>query len=145
MQRPGLAAKVVELMDVGVFPASNPYAWLRLNTEGLKFVLAELAGDDETAETWIERVLLAARQGHGTHYMTSAVETITGGLGDECYNSDSEVRSVKQDLGTRRAIGKETAKARSTVAAVQNLNKVAHDTTSPVLRSAAESFKAYLQ
>ena len=30
LQRGGLFAKVVELMDVGVIPSSNPYAWLRL-------------------------------------------------------------------------------------------------------------------
>src|SRR5207248_11806559 len=30
IERGGLFAKVVDLMDVGVIPSSNPYAWLRL-------------------------------------------------------------------------------------------------------------------
>ena len=34
LQRGGLFAKVVELMDVEVIPSSNPYAWLRLTPNG---------------------------------------------------------------------------------------------------------------
>lgn len=145
IQRQGLAARVVELMDVGVFPASNPYAWLRLNAEGLEFVFERLAGDNGPVSVWIEQTLLAARQGHGTRFMTSAVEAITGGLPDEYYNSDSEIRSVKRVLGTRRATGMEAARQRNTAVAVRNLSRVAHDATDPVLRSAAASFRAYLQ
>src|SRR6266498_1710898 len=36
MQRAGLFAKIVNLMDVDVIPSSNPYAWLRLTAEGLR-------------------------------------------------------------------------------------------------------------
>src|SRR4029077_13325956 len=41
MESGGLFARIVELMDVGVFPASNPYAWLRLTDEGLERALRE--------------------------------------------------------------------------------------------------------
>lgn len=36
LQRGGLFAKIVELMDVDVIPSSNPYAWLRLTADGLR-------------------------------------------------------------------------------------------------------------
>ena len=145
VQRGSFFAKVVELMDVGVFPASNPYAWQRLTEEGLEIVLAQLAGDDVTVETWIERMVLAARQSSGTRYATFEVESITGSLPDEYYREDSELRNVKKDLGTRRAVGVETVKQRGSKAAVNNLNRVTRDTTDPVLKTAAEALKAYLK
>ena len=40
LERGGLFARVVELMDVEVFPSSNPYAWLRLTDSGLRKVLS---------------------------------------------------------------------------------------------------------
>lgn len=145
VQRGGLFARVVELMDVGVFPPSNPYAWLRLQSEGLELVLQRLADSDETAEAWIERMVLAARQGHSLRYTTLEVESITGSLADEYYREDSETRSVKKNLGSRRAIGAEPARQRSIKAAVMNLNRVTRETSDPVLRAAAQSFKAYVK
>src|SRR5205823_1149800 len=41
LHRAGLFAKVVELMDAGVLPSSNPYAWLRLTDAGLHRVISE--------------------------------------------------------------------------------------------------------
>ena len=38
LQRGGLLAQLVELMDVGVIPSSNPYAWLRLSAYGVRYV-----------------------------------------------------------------------------------------------------------
>ena len=43
--RGGLFAQIVELMDVGVIPASNPYAWLRLNDDGVRHVLELLRAE----------------------------------------------------------------------------------------------------
>jgi hypothetical protein len=144
VQRGGQFAKVVELMDVGVFPASNPYAWQRLTAPGLGLVLDQLAGEELTAAEWIDQMVHAARQGHGVRYTTLEIESVTGSLANEYYREDSETRSVKKDLGTRRAVGLKPAKQRSVKAAVNNLHRVANDTTDPVLKAAANSFKAYL-
>ncbi len=145
-QRHGLFEEIVELMDVGVFPASNPFAWLRLRAEGLRFVLEEHFADDvETAEEWVERTLLAARQGRGARFTTTEIESVTGSLIDELYREGSEVRSVKKDLGTRRAVRVEPIARRNTVKAVRNLNRVSRSSCDPVLKEAARSLKAYLQ
>jgi hypothetical protein len=145
MQNGGLFTKVVELMDVGVMPASNPFAWKRLTPEGLVLVLMQLADDGETPEEWIDRMIAAARRGHVNRYATVEIETITGGLPDEYYRTDSEVRNVKKSLGTRRALGKESVKQRNRQAAVKNLNRVTRESKNPVLLAAAASFKVYLQ
>src|SRR5262249_30814307 len=57
VQRRGLFAKIVELMDVGIIPASNPYAWLRLTETGIRHVLEHDFSEGQTAETWIDRVV----------------------------------------------------------------------------------------
>jgi hypothetical protein len=44
VQRGGLFARIVDLMDAGVLPTSNPYAWLRLTTSGLTTALELLQG-----------------------------------------------------------------------------------------------------
>ena len=49
-----LFSKLVELMDVGVIPASNPYAWLRLTADGVRYVIETSFSDGERAETWIK-------------------------------------------------------------------------------------------
>src|SRR5215475_1244603 len=41
VHRGGLFARIVELMDAEVLPASNPYAWLRLTPDGLRHVLVQ--------------------------------------------------------------------------------------------------------
>lgn len=145
IQNGGLFTRVVELMDVGVLPSSNPFAWKRLTPEGLVLVLTRLADDGESPKQWIDRMIAAARQGHVNRYATAEVETITGGLPDEYFRTDSEVRNVKKNLGTLRATGKKTAKERSNKAAVKNLNLVSQKSTDPVLLAAAEAFKAYLK
>src|SRR6185312_14496196 len=53
MERGGLFARIVELMDVGVFPSSNPYAWLRLTDDGLGKVLSEQFAKDKPIDRWI--------------------------------------------------------------------------------------------
>lgn len=147
IRRGGMFEQLVELMDVGVFPSSNPFAWLRLDPEadGPRLIFERLAEDDETAEAWIERMLLAARQGTGPRYATVEVEVMTGGLPDQYYRGEAEMRQVKQDLGTRRAIGNTPRAKRTTAAAVRRLNLVTRDSVDPVLKSAATSFKAYLK
>ncbi|HMO54362.1 MAG TPA: ParB N-terminal domain-containing protein [Tepidiformaceae bacterium] len=145
IQNGGLFAKIVELMDVGVMPASNPFAWKRLTPDGLMCVLRQLAGDDEEPEIWIERMITAARQGQASRYATFEIEAITGGLPDEYYRTESEIRSVKKSLGTRRALGRETVKQRNRAAAVTNLERVFRESKDPVLTATAGSLKVYLQ
>lgn len=153
LQRGGLFARVVDLMDVGVIPSSNPYAWLRLTDDGLRYVIEERLSDadDEPAEAWIDRKILAARQGQVTCLMTTYVEEITAGLDDEHYLADAEVRSVKKDYGKRKGGGQPIAssvtppKRRRVTAAVRHLNQVSRETSNPVLKTAAASFKAYLK
>lgn len=145
MQRGGLFGRVVDLMDVGVFPSSNPYAWQRLTSKGLSIVLEQLAEEADSVETWIERTISVARQGSATRYGTAEIETITGGLSDEYYREDSELRSVKKDLGTRRALGKETVKQRNRQAAVQHLSLVTRKSKDPIILAAAESLRTYLR
>jgi ParB-like chromosome segregation protein Spo0J len=147
IERGGLWEQLVELMDVGVFPSSNPFAWLRLdeNAGGLRLVLEGLAEEGETAEAWVERMLHEARQGHGQRFQTVAVETLTSGLDDKYYRGDTELRQVKQDLGTRRALRTGSKPKRSTATAVKHLTAVKRDTEDPVLRMVAGAFKSYLK
>src|SRR5262249_44336865 len=92
LQRGGLFAKVVELMDVDVIPSSNPYAWLRLTAAGLRKVLEESFTDGERAEMWIERTTLAARQGNVTRFPIKFVEATTDALAPDYYREGEDVR-----------------------------------------------------
>jgi ParB/Sulfiredoxin domain len=103
IQRGGLFAKVVELMDVGVIPSSNPYAWLRLTATGLRYVLEHNFSDGVEAESWIERCVQDARRGKAVRFPIKFVEASTDALDAEYYREGEELRSVKRDLGLRRA------------------------------------------
>jgi ParB-like chromosome segregation protein Spo0J len=103
LQRGGLFADVVELMDVGVVPSSNPYAWLRLTAKGLRYVLENDFTGGERAESWIEQRVVDARRGRGIRFTIKFVETVTDGLSAEYYRQDEELRTAKRDLGLRRA------------------------------------------
>ena len=102
LQRRGLFAKIVDLMDVEVIPSSNPYAWLRLTPAGLRKVIEDHFSEGEPAETWIEQMVKQARQGDKQRYHGKLVETITDALPPEYYRVGEEVRSVKRDLGQRK-------------------------------------------
>ncbi len=64
MERGSLFARIVELMDLGVVPASNPYAWLRLTSDGLRKVLLESFTEGRSPDYWIDEVALNARRGN---------------------------------------------------------------------------------
>lgn len=153
MQRGGLFGQIVELMDVGVLPSSNPYAWLRLTDDGLRLALEENLTGGASAEEWIEQRVVAARQGRSARLTTGYVESITGHLESRYYREEEDLRTVKRDLGLRRTSGQseivvvpEPAVARrDTRAAVRRLNRVSREATNPVLKTAAGSFRAYLQ
>jgi hypothetical protein len=145
MERGGLFAKVVELMDLDIFPASNPYAWLRLTDEGLRKVLIDQFSKDDPLHSWIEDTATAARLGNAQRYPLKFIEMVTAALPAGCYRHGEDVRAIKRDLGLRRAAGKpNSAPAMDSSEALKHLAKVCKRSREPVLRTAAECFQAYL-
>jgi ParB-like chromosome segregation protein Spo0J len=142
MERGGLSARIVELMDVGVFPSSNPYAWLRLTDDGLERALREKFAKGEDPETWISAVADSARLGGTERYPLKYIEMVTATLPPECFHAGEDVRAIKRDLGLRRAAGQ--AKQRGFQEARDHLSRVTKESNEPVLVAAAKSFQAYL-
>jgi hypothetical protein len=144
LERRGLFAPLVELMDVDVIPSSNPYAWLRLNPLGIRIALEEHFSDGVRAEVWIEDTVLAARRGEYQRFPIKFVEAVTNSLDPECYREGEKIRTAKRDLGLRRGKPKSHTSSDSTDA-LRNLRRVRRHTKDPVLKSAAQSLQAYLQ
>lgn len=144
LQRDGLFARIVELMDVDVIPASNPYAWLRLTAGGLRYVLENRFSEGVPAETWIEERVVRARRGETIRFPIKFVEAVTNSLPPEYYREGEEVRTVKRDLGLRRAKQHKPRTIQDATEALRNLSRVARS-PDPVLRSAARSLREYLQ
>jgi hypothetical protein len=147
LQRGGLFARIVDLMDVEVIPSSNPYAWLRLTENGLYKVLVESFTEGEEPDIWIEKKFIAARQGATLCFPIKFVEAVTDALPDEFYRVGQEVRTVKRDLGLRRGTVNQAAPkpVLDLKDAFKNLVKVSSKSSDPVLRSAAQSLQEYLQ
>jgi ParB-like nuclease domain len=146
MRRGGLFAQVVELMDVGVFPASNPFAWLRLTEEGLRYVIENSFSDYDPAEGWIEGRVARARRGDIAPYPIKVVETVTGALPSNLYREDEEVRATKKEFGLRRAAAlKQLRLGWDSSGAIKHLGHVRKTSKDPVLQLAARSLAAYLQ
>jgi len=147
LERGGLFTRVVELMDVGVFPSSNPYAWLRLTDSGLRKVLTEQFAKEKMLELWITETVDAARLGGTQGYPLAFIEAVTDALPPECYRVGEDVRAIKRDIGQRRAA---SVQAQSKVVldfkdAFKNLTKVTKQSRDPVLRIAALALQEYLQ
>jgi hypothetical protein len=146
IQRGGLFTRLVELMDVGVVPASNPYAWLRLTNEGLRHVLASRFCDGAEIEAWIDERVTRARRGDVAPYQLQYIEKATNSLPPEMYREDEDVRTLKRELGLRRAAAvKSRSNPFDASSAIDNLVRVTKKTQDPVLRLAAKSLVAYLQ
>lgn len=149
-QRGGIFSRVVELMDVGILPSSNPYAWLRLTAPGIRRVLEESFADGERPDAWIDATIAAARQGHLSRFTTDFVETTTSGLGPSFYRENQDARAVKRDLGLRKGHADGTvvrpgARHRDARATIRHLNRVSSESPNVVLRMAALSLRAYLK
>lgn len=142
MERGGLTARIVELMDVGVFPSSNPYAWLRLTDAGIERALREKFAKGEDPDTWISTVADAARLGRIERYPLKSIEMMTAALPAECFHAGEDVRAIKRDLGLRRAAGQATQKKFKE--AREHLSRVSKESKQPVLAAAAKSFEEYL-
>jgi ParB-like nuclease domain len=147
LERGGLFARVVELMDVGVFPSSNPYAWLRLTDTGLCKVLSEQFAKDKPIDQWITEAMEAARLGGTQRYPLTFIEAVTDALPSYCYRVGEDVRAVKRDLGQRRAASIEASPKLMLdfKDAFQNLMRVTRQSRDPVLRLAAQALQEYLQ
>lgn len=145
LQRGGLFAKIVGLMDVDIFPSSNPYAWLRLTADGIEKVLIERFTDGGEPYSWIEQSTSSARQGQLVRFPIKFVETVTASLPAEFYRVAPEVRNIKRDLGLRRAVPSSTKLARESEGAFTNLTRVSIQSPDPVIQSAANSLKEYLK
>jgi ParB-like nuclease domain len=143
LRRGGLFAMIVELMDVEVLPASNPFAWLRLNAEGIRCVIEERLSDGDGAEGWIETTVSKARQGVAQRLPLKFVEEITGALAADYYRGDQDLRSIKRGLGLRKT---STITQRTNHPFVLRYLKGIESTTSePVLAAAARSLQEYLE
>lgn len=142
LERGGLFARIVELMDIGVLPASNPYAWLRLTEPGLEQALTLHFTDGEAPETWITRTIREARLGQARRYQLKQVEMSTASLPSYCYRVEENVRTIKRDLGLRRAADR--AVTTDLREARGNLGHVSSRTSEPVLRLAASALSDYL-
>lgn len=142
LERGGLSARIVELMDVGVFPSSNPYAWLRLTDDGLERALREKFAKGEDPEAWISSAADAARLGGTERYQLKYIEMVTAALPPECFHAGEDVRAIKRDLGLRRAAGQ--AKRKGLQEARNHLSRVTKESGEPVLVAAAKSFRAYI-
>jgi hypothetical protein len=142
LQRGGLFARLVELMDVGVIPASNPYAWLRLTSEGLRHVLEKYFSDGQRAERWIRVRIEQALLGQPSPFPIKFVETVTDSLPARYYREGQSTRTMKRELGLRRAV---RLKHRDASDALANCARVARRSREPVLRVAARSLQLYLQ
>lgn len=146
LQRGGLFARIVELMDVEAIPSSNPYAWLRLTEPGLRKVLEENFSDGEHAEDWIDRITAAVRMGEYIRFPIKFVEATTDALTPEFYREGEDVRLAKRDLGQRRGGSDPKPKPKIDYTdAHRNLSRVSKRSRDPVLRMAARSLQEYLK
>lgn len=146
IEKGGLFARVVELMDVGIMPSSNPFAWLRLTDEGLEVVLDVNFSDREDIDGWIDDRITRARRGDVAAYSLKYVEAVTGSLPPHLYREVEEVRNMKRDIGLRRSVAPQNRAAIDDAKeAIANLSTVSDRSTDRVLQIVARSLSAYLQ
>jgi hypothetical protein len=146
MEKGGLFARIVELMDVGVIPSSNPFAWLRLTDEGIEVALDTNFSDRDDINEWIDERIARARRGDVAPYPLKFVEAVTGSLPPNMYREAQDVRNMKRELGLMRAAAvRAAAPAHDAKDAIANLTRVSQRSRDRVLQVAARSLSAYLQ
>jgi hypothetical protein len=144
LQRKGLFARVVELMDAGVIPASNPFAWLRLTAAGLRHVIVTSFSEGQDPNRWVDEKIVSARAGMAIRYSIQMVESATGDLTPEFYREAQVLRDLKRNLGRRRHEGTSKSKRQVDGGAVRNLVRVERSSVEPVLVAAARSLREYV-
>lgn len=142
MKRGGVFSRIVDLMDVGVLPASNPYAWLRLTEEGLLSVLTNYFSAGSDVDDWIDETITRARNGVAQKCSLKFVESATSNLPDKFYREGADVRAQKRDLGLRKANGSSPEAPRKRVR--DRLNRIASNAEDPVLSTAAIALNEHL-
>jgi len=142
LERGNLFAKIVELMDVGIFPASNPYAWLRLTEAGLERAIRDNFSGGQDPEAWLDGAVRDSGLGQGERYQLKHVEAATASLPADCYRVDEDARAIKRDLGLRRAADRADSNDLREVRG--KLIQVSRNTQEPVLRLAAAALSEYL-
>jgi hypothetical protein len=144
IQRGGLFARMVELMDLSVLPSSNPYAWLRLTTAGIRVAIESSLSDGELSEDWIESQIKLVRIGESRRFSLKDIESATRNLDPKYYREGQVIRKMKRDLGLRRSINSRTRHLSKNSTAFKNLDRVRRSSKDPVLRNTAESLQKYL-
>ena len=142
VQRGGLFAGLVDVMDIGLIPASNPYAWLRLTPHGIRTAIEQSFSNGQRAEDWIEAMKVS--RDASNPYSIKFVEFTTAHLPSDCYREDEQVRAKKRDLGLRRATGTLRQSKPDSSDAISNLQRVATGSRDRVLRLAAASLQTYI-
>ena len=145
VQRGGLFRQIVDLMDHGILPASNPYAWLRLTSAGLRHALEASFSGGQRAEDWIASQLLLSAHGTAATFPIKYVEAATDALAPEFYRQGESVRALKRDLGLRRAVKHPKKQKVATGEAITHLSRVVRKSRDPVVRAAARSLRDFLQ
>lgn len=142
LRRGGPFAHLVALMDVGVIPSSNPYAWLRLTAAGVRFVLESNFTNGHRSESWIQERIRYARLGQVTRFPIKFVEDVTSSLPSIYYREGERVRAMKKKIGLSR---RRQLRFADTSDAFAHLARVSHRSKEPVLRLAARSLNRFLQ
>lgn len=145
VQRGGLFAQIVALMDAGVLPASNPYAWLRLTAAGLRIGLETAFTAGIAAEQWIESQLTMASQGSAVRFSIKFVESVTDTLPADCYRQGESVRALKRDLGLRRSSKTPPRHSVEVSATLRHLSRVTRASKDPVIQLAARSLYEFVK
>lgn len=138
LERGGLMTRVVGLMDLGVMPSSNPYAWLRLSETGVTESLLRMKDRHVGLEAWLNQLEDNARRGQPRRFTLKDVESATSQLPSHCYREGAEMRQTKKALGSRRG-SKSGADARSSRPVKKQLAELVERSHSPVMTSALQS------
>jgi hypothetical protein len=145
VQRGGLSRSIVCLMDASVLPASNPYAWLRLTSDGVREALERYFADGDSAEEWIHRVSKWRSRSPIPMFSLKFVESATSTLPSKYYREDDRVRALKKQLGLRRGAStrdSENQKA-ANATTTTHLQSVAVNAPNPIISLAAASLVEY--
>jgi hypothetical protein len=148
----GEASKaVVELMDAGVLPASNPFAWLRLTETGVERALVQFFSARTPLSDWAEEVSRTPPAGR-PNYPLALVEEVTGSLPAQFYRQDADVRSRKKSYGQRHAVAIDgqitfpsSPPETRTKEALRHVQEVADRSPNLVLRTAATALASALK
>ena len=142
IQRGGLFEATVSLMDVGILPSSNPYAWLRLSEIGIRIVFEHGIANGMRAEDWIESQI--SNPNGSRPFTLRQVEDLTSGLAGDCYRGDRLLRSKKQKIGLMRSGQDRVGASIETERVLENLDIVTSQTKNEIVRQAACSLRTYL-